>query len=108
MVEKLVAALLVFLVTPGLTELLDDALHVIETGHSEHAEAHEQHGGAGAEHGCSGTFHTCPCHQSPSFLPASEALVVAASVDTSLGAPLRLTDRPADGVRRSLRRPPRA
>jgi len=97
--------LLVFLMTPGLSELVDDALHLVRTGHTEHAAGH--HDGEDAEHGCTGTFHTCSCHQSATFLPGPGAPELAESSAVDRGSPSH-EGGAADGVRRGLLRPPQA
>ncbi len=100
-----IAAVLVFLMTPGLAELVDDAVHLLRTGHTEHAAAHDDHGDASGEHGCTGTFHTCPCHHSPTFAPAADLPDVVGS--TAAVHPVAWREgRPADGVRFELLRPP--
>jgi hypothetical protein len=104
---KLLAALLVFMMTPGLTELVDDALHLVETGHTEHAAAHDDGHGEDAEHGCSGAFHTCGCHASPAFLPAPEAPSLPESAQALL-AVVSPGGGPSDGASGDLLRPPAA
>jgi hypothetical protein len=64
---RLSVVCLVWAMTPGLTEAVENAWHLASSGHTAHApEAGEDHAPVGDEHGCSGTFHLCSCHHSPS------------------------------------------
>jgi hypothetical protein len=107
--------LMVVAMMPGLGELVDDAVHFLRTGHTEHSDVHfDGHGDAhpdghhlDEEHGCSGAFHLCSCHQSPTFLGAP-LLPDLRSAAVDVVRPSRLSTRGPDGVREDVARPPRA
>lgn len=105
LLSQLVAALLVFLLTPGLAEMVDDAVHLVRTGHTEHSATHAGSHGTDAEHGCTGTFHTCSCHQTPSFLEPPAAPALAEGGTATRPVAWRHAG-PAEGVRAELSRPP--
>jgi len=66
-----IVALLLWALVPGAGELLENAVHLAESGHLAHAAPDgDHHDGSGPEHGCSGTVHLCSCCASLSFLPA--------------------------------------
>lgn len=54
-VEAALAALLLFVVTPGVLEMVEDVAHYIAHGDTLHDEGHDGHC-------CSGAFHFCGCH----------------------------------------------
>jgi hypothetical protein len=65
-----ITALLLWALVPGLGEILENAVHLAQEGHSAHAAADgDYHQQSGAEHGCTGTVHLCSCCVSLSFLP---------------------------------------
>ncbi len=67
-VFKVFTLFLVFVLTPGATEIVENAAHLLANGHGAHAFDDAEHSPAGDEHGCSSTFHTCSCHNSTSFV----------------------------------------
>lgn len=74
-----ICLLLVYLLVPASGGLTADLVHLLDSGHTRHADAaspdhaagdgDEQgaHGDPGPEHGCSGPYHHCPCHSTLSF-----------------------------------------
>jgi len=73
--KRLMALALVILLgwamAPSLGELLENAVHYVQEGHSAHAETDgDHHEPVGPEHGCSGVVHNCSCCGSLSFLTA--------------------------------------
>ncbi|HFE45894.1 MAG TPA: hypothetical protein ENJ18_10465 [Nannocystis exedens] len=67
---KLLALLLVFALTPGGAEIVENAVHLATDGHTAHSVDDAAHAPKGDEHGCSGAMHVCTCHSSASFLVA--------------------------------------
>lgn len=63
-----IAALLIWALVPGVGELLENAVHIVQKGHFAHAVPDGDHDPAGPEHGCTGTQHLCSCCVSLSFL----------------------------------------
>lgn len=76
-VVSFIALVLVFVLTPGMTELAENAAHVVTQGHGAHAFDDTDHAPMGDEHGCSGTFHACSCHASPAFIVGQSSLAVS-------------------------------
>lgn len=76
-VVSLIAIILVFMLTPGAVELVENAAHMVSEGHSAHAFDDAGHTPEGDEHGCSGTFHACSCHASPVFIVGQSSLAVS-------------------------------
>ena len=66
-----ISVLLLWALIPGVGEVLENAVHFAQEGHSAHAvPAGDHHDPPGPEHGCSGTLHLCSCCASLSFLSA--------------------------------------
>ena len=54
---------------PAFGEILENAVHYVQEGHSAHADSDgDHHDPVGPEHGCSGVVHNCSCCVSLSFL----------------------------------------
>ncbi len=109
---RALAMVLVFSLTPGTAEAVENVAHLVTEGHLAHAEAHDadhadDHSPEGDEHGCNSVFHLCACHVSASFVlhiqPGFEPVPTAVKLGT--GAHL-YEDMDADGVRLGLLRPP--
>jgi len=63
-----ICVLLLCAILPGLSECIENVVHLAENGHSAHSEpAGDAHAPPGPEHGCTGTFHLCSCCSSPGF-----------------------------------------
>jgi hypothetical protein len=73
---KVLTLFLVFILTPGATELLENAAHLAVEGHGAHALDDAEHAPEGDEHGCSSTFHVCACHSSTCFVMREFKLAV--------------------------------
>jgi len=72
---RLVAALLLGCLTPGVGEAVENLGHLLARGHLAHAEgAAHHHSEPGDEHGCNGVFHLCSCHSTQRFLQPSPTL----------------------------------
>ncbi len=108
-VFKLLILFLVFVLTPGATEIVENAAHLVANGHGAHAVDDAEHSPVGDEHGCSSTFHTCSCHSSTSF--------VLRDTEFSVPPPEPLDDRHTNngcderlvaGFQRGVFRPPAA
>lgn len=93
---------------PGMTEVIENLVHLVEAGHTAHAvDTDDHHADAGDEHGCTGSYHLCSCCTS---LPACAAV---ASVTPRLGSatPSHAPDHPdqiGSGFVREIERPPTA
>lgn len=60
---RILVAVLVWALTPGLLEVSENVWHLVAAGHTAHAASQgADHEPAGDEHGCTGTFHLCSCH----------------------------------------------
>jgi hypothetical protein len=66
---RCMAIILLYLMTPGSSELTENVLHFVTEGHSAHAINDQHHQPQEPEHGCSGPYHFCHCHAPSSFLP---------------------------------------
>lgn len=58
----IVALLLVFAVTPGMTEVVETAAHVVGHGDLPHHDDAESDPLGCDEHSCTPLFHACGCH----------------------------------------------
>lgn len=63
------ALLLLWLLTPGPSELGRDLWHLAWDGHTAHAAEHaaDEPVPVAPEHGCSGAIHVCACHTTTPF-----------------------------------------
>ena len=107
-VVSLIALLLVFVLTPGMAELAENAAHVVIEGHGAHALDDVEHAPMGDEHGCSGTFHACSCHASPTFIVNESSLAVSVPLPPATSHLADTHDRLALGFRLGVFRPPSA
>lgn len=90
---------------PGVSELVDDAMHVALDAHATDHVAGEE---ACPEHGCAPTSHHCSCCTSMSLVAPVPAIVVA---DSHASGELTVHDLPGaerPGFARRLPRPPSA
>ena len=103
--QPFVAVLLVYLMTPMATEIVENVIHFGATGHTAHASKDAQHQPKDPEHCCSGLTHVCGCCHSTAFMvPVAEALAPApASEMRLLHGPDELR---ADGYLGGVFRPP--
>lgn len=60
----LIALALLFSVTPGMSEVVEAAAHLVGHGDLPHHEEPEVPGGACDEHNCTSLAHHCGCHAS--------------------------------------------
>lgn len=118
-VRATMCLLLVYLLVPASGGLTADLLHLLESGHTRHADAagsehaaddgegHGAHGEPGPEHGCSGPYHHCPCHSTLSFVTSPG---VQAGPMPDLEASPGIGHDSVFGIehRRELERPPSA
>lgn len=104
---RLLVLVLVWTLTPGLTEAAENAWHLVAEGHVAHApDAGPEHAPSGDEHGCSGTFHLCSCHPS---IPANASTAAAERSEAPHRAPPRFAVAlPRDPFLAAFDRPPRA
>ena len=102
--RRLVAALVVLSLLPGMPDLIEIGEHLVHDGHLPHSgldeatQSVEQHQvGLNAERGCTSMSHHCVCHGSaPAVLPAAldlvePRLVQVPEVSPSGATPLLLT-----------------
>ncbi len=103
----LIAFVLIHLMTPGSTELAENIIHFVASGHLAHAKQCGDSQPADQEHACSGPYHFCACHYSTGFLVAP-----AREVDAALLTNQQLVwfadEPPGDPVPGGIDRPPRA
>lgn len=98
---------LLLVLTPGLGEMVENALHLVAEGHPAHAQGHgDDHAARGPEHGCNGTFHFCSCHSSTGLRPVRSPRALAPDVIAIL-APARAGSTHS-GFHHVPERPPRA
>ena len=103
--QPFVAVLIVYLMTPMATEIVENIVHFVASGHTAHALNDAQHQKKDPEHCCSGPMHVCGCCHSTVFIvPIAEELVPVQSSETRLlWGPDELH---ADGYLGGLFRPP--
>jgi hypothetical protein len=104
---RLVAALLLGCLTPGVGEAVENLGHLLASGHLAHAEeAEHHHTEPGDEHGCNGVFHLCSCHSTQRFLQPTPTLPRLATAPVAqLGAVAE--SRTLRGFHRIPDKPPR-
>jgi hypothetical protein len=69
--------LMLWALAPGMSEAVENVLHLIVEGHTAHAEADgDSHDPLGPEHGCTGVTHLCSCCISQTFLTNQAVLQV--------------------------------
>lgn len=102
----LIAVLMIYCMIPNAGEIVENAVHLVTTGHTAHALDDADHEPKGAEHGCSGTSHVCSCCRTPAFMNAKLITSVSPGpfADSNPLAPP--TDVIADGVLAGVFRPP--
>lgn len=102
-----VAAWLLLVVTPGATELVEDAVHFLAHGDSLHDAGHES-----AHHCCSGAFHVCGCHPHQVATPTTPrwfaSFVRVESFSRVVWPEPAQESGPADAHALEVRRPPAA
>lgn len=105
---KMIALMLVFVLTPGAAEIVENAAHLAKDGHTAHAIDDAEHTPAGDEHGCSGTIHVCACHSSTCFMVSDRfpSVAPASLIDASLTS--ADGGHAAAGYRLGVHRPPAA
>ena len=102
---ELCAFLLVFVLFPGMNEVLESAVHLVTEGHLAHsAPDGDHHEPSGPEHGCTAIFHSCGCHASLAFV-RPELPPTAALGSSPFDGALRPTARPP-GFWPAIERPP--
>jgi hypothetical protein len=77
---RLVALLLVYLMTPVATEVAENVVHFVVNGHGAHALQDSEHHPNDREHGCSGLVHVCACHSSTPFAVDRSTVEIAAKL----------------------------
>jgi hypothetical protein len=105
---RLLVAVLILGLTPGLLEAAENAWHLAATGHSAHApDQGADHSPESDEHGCSGAFHLCSCHHSlaSDLVPVAVGLRPGAPPREVFGAGAEHVSEP---TLPGLERPPRA
>ena len=104
---RLFTMALIWSMTPGLTEFVENVWHLAVSGHSAHAiDAGPDHAPEGDEHGCSGTFHLCTCHHTP---PTDLAQGNACDVrQPTVSLMATKSEPPVEPALAGLLRPPRA
>jgi hypothetical protein len=90
-------------------ELIEDGLHLVLAGHTEHGDEHDGACDADcAEHGCAPTSHRCNCCTAQQVLPAHSGVAVPACRVVVVRWAERSPDEGPRGVTRALLRPPSA
>ena len=100
------ALVLAYAITPGAGELIENAVHLVMTGHTAHAAHQDGHEPQGDEHGCSGPFHVCPCHGTAAFVAERAPIEVQAMRPASESVTRIVGDLESDGVLAGIFRPP--
>lgn len=103
-----VAGILMYAMTLGSGEVVENALHLLSEGHAAHELADAEHAPRGAEHGCSGTFHLCHCHSSTAFVGDAETPEIEAAAEHRRLLSWELDDARAEGCPADMFRPPSA
>ena len=107
-IVQFVALLLVFCLTPGAAEIVENVAHLATDGHMAHAIDDGDHAPEGDEHGCSGTVHLCACHSSTCFTLADAGIAVPSPLLIDVSASGADEGRPTRGHALGVYRPPAA
>lgn len=97
-----------FLLTPGSLELVENAAHLLSTGHTAHGIDDAEHAPQGEEHDCSGIVHVCKCHSSMGFVITCHEAVVAEPKTFLALSHWQIVGAPASRYITELFRPPAA
>lgn len=103
-----IAGIMVYAMTPGMSEIVEDVFHLLAEGQAAHESADADHEPQGEEQGCSGTFHICQCHSSVTFLTGTAPPEIAAASEHRQNARWGVDDLRAEGCRADMFRPPAA
>lgn len=102
MLRTLLLAVLALAMSPGVLELLDDGVHLLTEGRTDHGDEAE----ACPEHGCTATAHYCACCTSLAFANTPGALRVPTDALVLLPRGLDHRARGPRGVAQRHQRPP--
>lgn len=104
---RLLALFLALTMVPGVSEVVESAVHLVTEGHLAHtAPDGDHHEPTGPEHGCTPIFHFCGCHANLAFVGPGippRTVLHASRYDV----PLKLPAEPS-GFWPAVERPPRA
>lgn len=103
---RALAFVLAFMLTPGSSEVLESATHLIANGHLAHALDDEEHEPHGEEHGCTGVMHSCACHARTAVALFDADVPGLGSAQRWLSVNVSVGHRPAQGHLVRLDRPP--
>ncbi len=104
--SKIFALILTLAMLPGISEFIENAVHLVTKGHLAHAVAtSDHHTPTSPEHGCTPTFHFCGCHANLVFVSSQRppSIQLRTFVLVSSLAP----DPPSRAFWPSIDRPPR-
>lgn len=106
---RIVVVVVALAMIPGLGEVAEAAVHLVETGHVTHVSHAHPDGELprDAEHGCSGTFHLCTCCARPAFQMTARLAVPPCS-DPGQTSPIYESRPVTEPHVRGLLRPPRS
>jgi len=99
------ALLVVYFVAPLATEVAENAVSLVTTGHAAHGCDDGQHPQGDPEHCCSGIVHVCGCCHSPGFT-APVAWSFSPFTGSAIPAPRAAPEAREDGHLASVFRPP--
>lgn len=102
----IVALLLAVLLVPRSGALIEDFVHVLETGHTLHDSGHHEE--PPTEHGCSGPYHSCPCHSTVQFIASGEVARLPVTPAAEANVPTMIQVVRGTEHRRGVERPPSA
>lgn len=105
---RVLAFVLAFALFPGAAEIVENATHLVASGHTAHALDDADHAPQGDENGCSGTIHVCSCHTSVSFLVNNDRFAFAPPLVLSSSVDADARGEPASGHALGIYRPPSA
>ncbi len=100
--QKLIAVVLLFAMTPSVSELVEWGVHALAHGDFAHAADGSHDEPAGDEHGCTPLMHACGCHRGAAATDGGSP-VMAAPGSTGASIPLE----PPSGRSRLADAPPR-
>lgn len=104
---SILAVAMVYVMTPGASELAENVVHLVTHGDSAHSDEHSGETESD-EHGCSGPYHACVCHHTSSFVTVAVRANVAAAISVNVPTPGDATWGLDSGYVAEVDRPPQA
>jgi hypothetical protein len=104
--RPVIGVFLLYAMTPGSGEILENTVHFVLAGHTAHAIADDAHQPDAPEHACSGPFHICACHASTPLTPVRATAVPGTPMPRGSEVVRRAEREPFEGYAGAVFRPP--